>query len=91
MKIKIKEVEIECTVEEFKLLYGAGLLDDLFSSDGASIDLDDWNKLLKKTTEKPNVDPWRDQAIMAYGCGMPRTYTTPDNSTLGLNSNNPTA
>ena len=91
MKIKIKEIEIECTVEEFKSLYEAGMLDDLFSLEDAGIDQDNWNNLLKKTTEKPNVDPWRDQAIMVYGCGMPKTYTTSDNSTLGLNSNNPTA
>ena len=57
MKIKIKEVEIECTVDEFKSLYEAGLLDDLFSSDGASIDQVNWDKLLKQAIKMPAQEP----------------------------------
>ena len=82
MKVKIKDIEIECTVDEYEELVVRGLLGDepktIINTDTLTIQddksdnsqLDDWMKLLKKYEPKKK-DPWSDMVVTAYGCEMP--------------------
>lgn len=82
MKVKIKNIEIECTVDEYEELVVRGLLGDepktIINTDTLTIQgdksdnsqLDDWMKLLKKYEPKKR-DPWKDMVVTAYGCEMP--------------------
>jgi len=89
MKLTIKGIEIECTVDEFEEMVVRGLLDkDLKPEEfdelpkiwpGTPVtDNDRLNRQLKKW---PPYDP-NEMTITAYGCGMPSsinggiTYTS---------------
>ena len=80
MKVKIKDIEIECTVDEYQELVKRNLLSDETEqkqdNDKLSIDLDDWlQKLVKQGPNKP--DPWRDMTVMCYGCETPPSLIDP--------------
>lgn len=88
MKLTIKGIEIECTVDEFEELFVRGLLDK-------DIKPEDFNELPKVQPFTPQKDndkyvprkpfgPYEpnETTIMMYGCGMPSqlnggiTYTS---------------
>ena len=78
MKLKLNNIEIECTVDEFEEMVVRGLLDkDLKPEEFDELpkiqpvtpvtDNDQLNRQLKKW---PPYDP-NEMTITAYGCGMP--------------------
>lgn len=74
MKVKIKDIEIECTVDEYQELVKRNLLSDETEqkqdNGDLSIDDNDWlQKLIKQGPNKP--DPWRQMTVSAYGCQTP--------------------
>lgn len=80
MKVKIKDIEIECTIDEYEELVKRNLLSDEAEqkqNDGnISIDGNDWlQKLIKQWPNKS--DPWRDMTVTAYGCEMPSSLIDP--------------
>lgn len=80
MKVKIKDIEIECTVDEYEELVKRNLLNDETEqkqdNGDLSIDLDDWlQRLIKQGPNKP--DPWRYETVMCYGCEMPPNKIDP--------------
>ena len=92
MKVKIKDIEIECTVDEYEELVKRNLLNGETEqkTGDLSIDDNDWlQKLIKQGPNKP--DPWRDMTVMCYGCEMPSNVIdvplTASNGTTLLNSN----
>lgn len=96
MKVKIKDIEIECTVDEYQELVKRNLLSDETEqkqdNGDLSIDDNDWlQKLIKQGPNKP--DPWRDMAVMCYGCEMPSNVIdpfrpiNPSNGATSLTSN----
>ena len=77
MKLKLNNIEIECTVDEFEEMIARGLLDrdlkpeefdELPKIQPAAPQSDNYrlNKQLRKWPYDPN-----EMTITAYGCGMP--------------------
>lgn len=85
MKIKIKDVELECTVDEFVKLYEAGILDDIFEqNNGTDIDEKVWEKLLEKQQDKNQHRGYDINVVPVYGCVAPNNINiTQTDSTLG--------
>jgi hypothetical protein len=74
MKVKIKDIEIECTVDEYQELVKRNLLSDETEQkqDNGDLSIDDNDWLRKLIKQEPNkTDPWRDMTVMCYGCQMP--------------------
>lgn len=96
MKVKIKDIEIECTVDEYQELVKRNLLngetEQKQNTGDLSIDDNDWlQKLIKQGPNKP--DPWRDMTVMCYGCQTPPSLIdpfgpiNPSNGATSLTSN----
>lgn len=70
MKVKIKDMEIECTVDEFEELYTRGILDNKMSPAEALkefiIDNPPKDKSITPIKSFPGV-------VAVYGCQMPET------------------
>lgn len=86
MKVKLKNgIEIECTPEEFEVLYNKGLIGGIKTETitiptpdtTIRIDKDDpWDVIIKPKQPNtdpytPSRDPFRDNTVMMYGCQIP--------------------
>ena len=86
MKVKLKNgIEIECTPEEFEVLYNKGLIGGIktetitIPTPDTTIRIDEndpWDIIIKP--KQPNTDPYtpprdpfRDNIVMMYGCQIP--------------------
>lgn len=86
MKVKLKNgIEIECTPEEFEVLYNKGLIGGIktetisIPTPDTTIRIDEndpWDIIIKPKQPNtdpytPSRDPFRDNTVMMYGCQIP--------------------
>lgn len=86
MKVKLKNgIEIECTPEEFEILYNKGFISGIktetitIPTPDTTIRIDEndpWEVIIKPKQPNtdpytPREDPFRDNTVMMYGCQVP--------------------